>query len=263
MNRNNDIDRASEHLDRAGDQTSDAVRHLERAGHEVKEALEAGASGTLERTRETAREVGRQAEHAADRAADAARDLGNKAGHVAERVAHAQPDRGLERSAGKGTEKVLDRTGQAVSGAAPVIGRGAEAAVAATGAALHAVGGLLGTVVGKIAGRVGGWWNTASEAIAELPEAEEQACRAHFDAYQTLPAGVTWDTARTAYLLGYIAAENPAYRERSFDEVEVDLQHGFDEGGEELTALRDFTRFGYERALVIRPSQDQDRVTIR
>jgi hypothetical protein len=261
MNSRDDMNRASEHLDRATDQTSDAARHMREAGRETKEAMEAGASGTLERTREAARDLGRKAEHAAERAADTARDLGHKAGHVAERVSHAEPDRDLERRADDATEKALERAGEAVRRAAPTIGRGAEAVVRATGSVLHAAGGLLGTVVGKISGRVGGWWKTASGALAELPEGEEQVVRAHFDAYELRPAELTWDTARTAYLLGYIAAENPDYRERQFEDIEADLQHGFDQETEEYRTLRDFTRFGFDRALTIRPPQDKPRVT--
>jgi hypothetical protein len=240
LNRRDNLDAASDHLDRAGDQTSDAARHMKQAGHEVKEALEAGAAGTLERTREAAHEVGR--------AADTARDVGQKAGHVAGRVATAPPDRDLENRADAKTENLLQRAGDALKGAAPTIGRGAEAVVGAAGASLSAISGPLGTVVGKIAGRVGGWWNTASEAIAELPEEEHQACLLHFEAYTPRPADMTFETALPGYGLGYVAARNPDYRGRRFEDIEPDLRHGFNTDLDtEYPAMRDFARFGYER----------------
>jgi hypothetical protein len=248
LNRRDNLDAASDHLDRAGDQTSDAARHMKQAGHEVKEALEAGAAGTLGRTREAAREVGRTAESVAESAADTARAVAHKAGHVAERVSHAESNRDLERRADSTTEKVLDKAGQALSGAAPTVGRGAEAVVGAAGSALHFAGGALGTVVGKIAGRVGGWWNTASEAIAELPEEEHQACLLHFEAYTPRPADMTFETALPGYGLGYVAARNPDYRGRRFEDIEPDLRHGFNTDLDtEYPAMRDFARFGYER----------------
>jgi hypothetical protein len=116
--------------------------------------------------------------------------------------------------------------------------------------------------VGKIAGKVGGWWNSASEGITDIPKQEEALCRTHFESYARKPAGLTYESARTAYQIGYLAAENPTYRDRQFDAIESDLRPGFADGNtEEFDALKDFSRFGYERALIIRPSQDKDRVT--
>jgi hypothetical protein len=248
MNTRDDVNRASEHLDRATDQTSDAARHMREAGRETKEAMEAGGSGTLERSREAAREVGRKAEHATERVADAARDLGHKAGHVAERVRHAEPDRDLEQRADTATENVVHRAGDAIRGAAPTIGRGVEAVVGAAGASLSAIGGPLGTVVGKIAGRVGGWWSSASEAIHELPEEEQRACLLHFEAYTPRPADMTFERALPGYGLGYVAARNPEYRGRRFEDIEPDLRQGFAaDQATDYDSLRDFTRYGYER----------------
>jgi hypothetical protein len=230
MNARDDMNRASQHLDRAGDQTSEAARHTADAAREAREAMEAGASGTLER------------------ASDAVRDAGRKAGHVAERVSHAEPDRDLEHRADAGTENVLHKAGDAIRSAAPTIGRGVAAAVGATGASLSAISGPLGTVIGKIAGRVGGWWSTASEAIAELPEEEQRACQLHFETHAARPAGMTFERALPGYTLGYVAARNPDYSGRHFEDVEPDLQHGFGtDTDHHYEDLRDFTRFGYER----------------
>jgi hypothetical protein len=254
MSDRNDLNRASEHLERAKEHAADAAHH-------TKEAMEAGAAGTLERTEELAREVGRRAGNAAERAADTARDVGHKAGHVADRVAHAPPDRELERSARTTTEGALDSSGRAIRGAAPTVRSGVEATIGAAGSVFHALERPLGAVIGKIAGKVGGWWNGASAAIASLPEEEQKATELHFESYPARPAGLAYEDALTAYALGYVAAENPDYRERPFEEIETEIQHGFgDRSEEEQRALRDFTRYTYERVMVIRPSQDKPRV---
>lgn len=246
----NQAERAREELDRAKDDLERAAEHTGEAARHAKEALKAGASGTLERTREVARETG------------------EKAGRVAERVSNAEPDRELERRADHTTETALNKTGQALKSAAPAVGKGVETATRLAGSALHAAAGPLAAAVGKIAGTVGGWWSSARDRVQEtaaaFPKEEEQLCLRHFEAYETKPADLTFDTARTAYQIGYLAAENPAYRERPFGEVEAELRHGF--GGQPTTeydALRDFARFGYERAAVIRLPEDEDRVTLR
>jgi len=250
MKSRDELNRASEHLDRAGDHTAEAAAHAKDAAHHAKEAMEAGAAGTLERTREVAREAGRTAERA-----------GRQAGHVAERVSHAPPNRELEQRVDSTTERAADKTGQALHSAAPVVGKGVAATVGAAGSALHALEAPVGAVVGKIAAKVGGWWNSARQAIRELPKQDRERYRAHFDTYPNRPAGLTFDTALTAYALGHVAAENPAYQERDFAKIEPDIRHGFDEVEEqEYKALSDFAKFSYEHVMTIRPSQDGDRV---
>lgn len=272
MNARDDMNRASsraadarEELSRATDELERAAEHTGEAARHAKEAMKAGASGTLERGREAARETTRRAGQTAGRVADSAREVGRQAGHVAERMGNAQPNRELEHRADTTTEKVLDRTGGALKGAAPTVGKGVETATRMTGSALHMVAGPLGTVVGKIVGQVGGWWKSRSEkTAAEFPKEEEQLCLQHFEAYELRPAELTFDTARTAYQIGYLAAENPDYHERGFDAVEADVGYGFTaEPAGEYNALRDFARFGYERAMVIRLPEDGDRVTVR
>ena len=66
--------------------------------------------------------------------------------------------------------------------------------------------GVLGTIVGKIAGQVGqvgGWWNSASEAIKELPEEDRKRYRLHFGSYERCPPTITFATALAAYALGH------------------------------------------------------------
>jgi hypothetical protein len=191
------------------------------------------------------------------------KNVGHKAGHVAGRAASAPPDRVLESRADSATTGAVDSAGQALQGAASTVGRGVETTIGAAGSLLHTLEKPLGRMIGMIAGKVGGWWNGASAAVASLPEEERQACELHFESYENRPAGLTYDDALTAYALGYVAAENPAYRERQFDEIEPEVRHGFgDRSEEEYNALRDFTRYSYERVMTIRPSQDKPRVEI-
>jgi hypothetical protein len=237
MNPRDDIDRADARLDRPGIRPGDAAREAGEAARHTGEAMEAGASGTLERAQESLRDARR------------------KAAHVADRIGDARPDLDLEERVDRGTENALHRAGDAIRGAAPGIGRGVETAVGAAGSAVSAVGGPLATVMGKIAGRVGGWWSSASDAVAEMGAEEERACRLHFESHTARPVGMTFDRARPGYVLGLAASRNPAYRDRPFEEIEPDLRHGFGaEPARDYDELRDFTRFGYERAAVVRTS---------
>jgi hypothetical protein len=263
-------DRASREATRTGEELSRATDDLQRAaGHagdaarHAKEAAKAAASGVADRAQELARDAAQSAGRTADRVADSASEAAGKAGHVANRVAHAQPNRDLERRVDHATDTVLDAAGGALERAAPAVGRGLEATTRVTGTALNALAGPLGTAVGKIAKGVGGWWNTTTEVVTEFPPEEEQLCVRHFETYAEKPADLSFDTARTAYQIGYLAAANPGYRDRTFDDVEVEVRHGFAaEPNEHYRALRDFTRFGYERAMIIRPSQDEPRVEL-
>jgi hypothetical protein len=161
-------------------------------------------------------------------------------------VREAEPDAELKASVSTGTEHALDRAGQAVSGAAPAIGRGTEYAVGKVGQALKYVAHPIAFVIGTIAGTVGGWWKKAAELRNDLPHDDEQACRAHF-ATIVIGDDMTFDRARPGYTLGYIAAGNPDYRDRGFEEIEGDLRIGFPEAPDEYDRLRDFARYGFER----------------
>ena len=82
----------------------------------------------------------------------------------------------------------------------------------------------------------------------ELPEEHEEACRMHFISYTVRPVEMTYDDARPGYLLGYVAAGNPDYRGRSYDDVERDLRRGFtDDFADRYDTVRDYARFGFER----------------
>jgi len=225
MNNNeNSMDREPGRLGRAAEQTREA---LEKA----KDGVVAGASGVAEFTK------------------NVASGTVDRAGRVVEFVREAETDVELKEKVSHTAEDKLHLAGDKLSGAAPAIGRSAETAAEKIGQALHAVAHPLAVVLGAIAGTVGGWWKkAASEGMGGLPEAEEQACRAHFATVTVIPSGMTYDRARTGYALGYLAARNPDYQGRRYEDIEPDLRHGFtrDDTGD-FDDLREFTRYAYER----------------
>jgi hypothetical protein len=209
---------------------------LERDGDtridRAREAISAGADQVKEFTRDVA---------------SSTRDTAKRAVRI---VKEAEPDPELRERARSGTERSLSRAGDAVGGAAPAVGRGAEYAVRKVGSVLRFVARPVAVIVGSIAGVVGGWWQKASELRSDLPGEEEQACRTHF---ATLTVhGLTFDDARSGYAIGYIAGCNPEYSGRAFEDVEADLRHGFLDADAEYDALREFARFGYGRGAATR-----------
>jgi hypothetical protein len=208
---------------RVAEQTKEALGR-------AKDSMSAGASGLKEYTKDALGEAREQVVRAA------------------EVVRNAETDRELRGTVSATTEQSLHRAGDAVGGAAPAIGRGAEYAASKVGSVLHIAARPLAVVLGAIAGVVGGWWKEASSSVPDFPESEDQACRAHFAAITVVPEGMTYDRARNGYALGYIAARNPGYRGRPFDDVELDLRQGFTgERTDEFDALREFARYGYTR----------------
>ena len=82
----------------------------------------------------------------------------------------------------------------------------------------------------------------------ELPQQHDSACRDHFSRIASPPPGMTYDTARPAYTLGYVASRNPEFRGRRYEELEEELRQGFGNSRhEEFDSMREFTRFGYEQ----------------
>jgi hypothetical protein len=222
------------------DQGHDEAGRLKRAGERTRETLEKTKDGM-------AAAAGSVAEFTKNVASETA----DRAGRVVEFVREAETDVELKRKASHTTEEKLHQAGDKLSEVAPAIGRGAEAAAQTVGSALHRVAHPLAVVVGAIAGTVGGWWKkAAADAESAFPAAEEQACRAHFVTVVGLPAEMTYERARTGYQLGYLAARNPDYHGRQFDEIEPDLRHGFTgEHAGEYDTLREFARYGFGRGM--------------
>lgn len=106
------------------------------------------------------------------------------------------------------------------------------------------------SIVGGLALAAGGWWagKQLQNALSDVGEEDENAYRTHYESFPARPDKVGYDRARTGYLLGHTAAHNPAYQGRAYDEVEPELRQGFTgDNAAQYDALRDFSRYGYER----------------
>jgi hypothetical protein len=126
---------------------------------------------------------------------------------------------------------------------------------AATGAALGSLGGPIGTLIGALAGAIGGWWSgrAISEAAHEFTEHDE----AHYRDYHTTASPRApqeprnYDDVRPAYQLGHLAGRNPEYANRSFDDIETDLQRGWTSDVSarhgDWSDVRHYARDAYER----------------
>ncbi|MDQ3949466.1 MAG: hypothetical protein M3282_03890, partial [Gemmatimonadota bacterium] len=140
---------------------------------------------------------------------------------------------------------------------------------AVAGAAVGSLVGPLGTVVGGIAGAIGGWWSgrAISEAVEKLTEDDETYYRQHFRTSAVRPADRRYDDARPAYYLGHIAGMNPEYKGRQFEEIEADLQRGWNDDVRnrygEWDAVRGYVEAAFNRRRADRPAGDssasQDR----
>jgi hypothetical protein len=74
--------------------------------------------------------------------------------------------------------------------------------------------------------------------------------RSHFEEHPRRAADRSFEDARGAYMLGHIAAENPNFREREFEEVEPELARGWAGQDTKLGAWessRDYAREGFRR----------------
>jgi hypothetical protein len=91
------------------------------------------------------------------------------------------------------------------------------------------VGGPIGAIVGAIAGTLGGWWagRAASDAGATITTDDEASYRGLYEQSPHRLADRSYDDVRPFYHLGHVASEHPEYRDRTFDEIEADLQKGW------------------------------------
>src|SRR3982750_622227 len=97
------------------------------------------------------------------------------------------------------------------------------------GAAIGTAAGPIGTLIGGIAGAVGGWWTgrAVTEAAGAMTSADDTHYRSHYESSPNRLADRGYEDVRPAYHLGHIAANNPDYSNRSWNEVESDLQRGW------------------------------------
>lgn len=217
---------------------------LEEEGSRLRR-MKQQARDTVDRAREG---LSAGAATAAERGQQVLGDVRDRAGRAAAFVREAESDEQIRDTVTHRTESSLHRAGDALTRAAPTIGRGAEKVAEKLGQAMHAVSHPTGIALGTVAGTLGGWWKKAADEGMELPREQDSACRDHFHRIAAPPPGMTYEAARPAYALGYTASCNPEYRGRRYEELEAELREGFGTNRQaEYDAMREFTRFGYEQ----------------
>ncbi len=113
----------------------------------------------------------------------------------------------------------VDEAGEAVGGIGGVL----------AGAAIGSLGGPVGTLIGGIAGAMGGWWGgrAVTEAASKLTKDDDDYYRNAYESSPNRLADRSYDDVRPAYHLGQVAAHNPDYANKNWNEVQSDLQRGW------------------------------------
>lgn len=106
------------------------------------------------------------------------------------------------------------------------------------------------SLTGMVGAALGGWWATANPArIAEAFMGEQDSnCREHYRTSRTA-ADDDYDAARPLYQFGFVARHNPDFQNRSFRDVEPELERAWT--GEPTSRygswseVRDYVGYGY------------------
>lgn len=119
------------------------------------------------------------------------------------------------------------------------------------GMALGIAGGPVGLVLGAIAGAAGGWW--AGKGVADaFTDKDHEAYRAHYASSPDRLADRDYELVQPAYVAGHLAGRNPDYAGRSFDQIEPDLQRGWNDDVAKKhgswPAVRGYARAAFDRA---------------
>ena len=140
---------------------------------------------------------------------------------------------------------------EARSGSAGAVG-GAGGALAGAGLGTI-VGGPIGAIVGAIAGAVGGWWagQAAADPATTISMDDEARYRDMYEASPNRLADRSYEDVRPFYHLGHVACSNPDYRQRTFDDIEADLEKCWTSDLRtrygEWAYVRPFAREGFNR----------------
>lgn len=116
------------------------------------------------------------------------------------------------------------------------------------GQAADAAMNVTGAVFNSMASMLGSWWSTdqPQRAAATFTPEQDRACETHFRARSS---GREYATTRPLYQFGHVAGQNPDYQNRSFSEIEPDLQRAWETGGTKQHGnwddVRGFVEFGY------------------
>jgi hypothetical protein len=113
----------------------------------------------------------------------------------------------------------VDEAGEAVGGIGGVL----------AGAAIGSVAGPVGTIIGGIAGAMGGWWSgrAVTEAASSVTKNDDEYYRGHYESSSNKMADRSYDDVRPAYHIGHVAAHNPDYASKNWNDVSSDLQRGW------------------------------------
>ena len=163
-------------------------------------------------------------------------------------------NRGRDDVARDASGKPVDEPSEAGTSAAVTAPVGAVAGAAAGATAGTLTAGPVGTIIGAIAGAIGGGLaGLGTSDQAQPTEEDETYYRTHHRTATSGLADAAYERARPAYHLGHVAALNPDYRGRPFEEIEPELRRGW--GDEvrarhgEWSAASPFARAAYERTL--------------
>jgi phage tail tape-measure protein len=154
-------------------------------------------------------------------------------------------ERAKDKALGKhdSNPSVADEVGEAVGGIGGTL----------AGAAIGSVAGPVGTLIGGIAGALGGWWTgrAVSEATSTLTYDDDNYYRSHYERSPNRLADRGFEDVRPAYHLGHVAAHNPDYAGKSWNEVEGDLQRGWNSDPSkrygDWSAVSGYASTGFER----------------
>src|SRR5688572_22260804 len=155
--------------------------------------------------------------------------------------------------------------GGAAGGAAGAIG----------GAAIGAIGGPVGAIIGAMAGAAGGWWSgkEIAESTFDLSDDDDTYYRQSFDrASGKMGSGSTtgsrrsYENVRPLYQFGQVAARNPDYRGRRFEDIESGLRQGWTPELErqygDWSNVRGYLNEGYTRGNEARITRSEEELAI-
>ena len=137
----------------------------------------------------------------------------------------------------------VDEAGEAVGGIGGVL----------AGAAIGSAIGPIGTIIGGIAGAMGGWWGgrAVTEAASTVTKTDDDYYRNNYETSNKL-ADRSFDDVRPAYHLGHVAAHNPEYANKNWNDVSSDLKRGWSADHAkkygEWSAVSGYASEGYNRS---------------
>jgi len=156
----------------------------------------------------------------------------------------ARPERAKDAALGAHHSRPTlgDELGEATGGISGVL----------VGAGIGSAAGPVGTLIGGVAGALGGWWagRAVAEAAASLTHEDDEHFRAHYDAQPNRHADRAYDDVRGAYYLGQIASHNPNFQARTFEQIEIELERGWEVSADragDWKAIRSYAAEGFSR----------------